>query len=383
MTDERKDRTEVMEQLPPEELAKEIEKNKRKVARNIVFIMAAIVAFIAICIAWFVSNNRVNGILGGISAKKSGIEIGSKGSGGVHDDLLHKIAEGIKYHLPGSSDEGKHDTSQGGSINWLLSDSSNMKNYDGGKTFKDTKKEFRKEFRKDYAMEPGTKGQLDFFIRSYEGGNLSLAFTLDIAPYTNGETAQPEAVEKDLTAAQLLSGHILYFLGEKQSDETIKYTWIKDGTLKIKIENAAVDKEYDYSIYWVWPLNLSTILLNEKDEFLNGNKVEFDDKDPKGTLRNEIVTDMTKNPGKSFFSSLTGAPLSKDSDEVQEISKIHSTSGQNAADSYNKQLFVDLSSYYNQADMKIGSAISFIRATLEYTGPSETTTKTTEANNEG
>lgn len=40
-----------MEQLPPEELAKEIEKNKRKVARNIVFIMAAMVAFIVICIA--------------------------------------------------------------------------------------------------------------------------------------------------------------------------------------------------------------------------------------------------------------------------------------------------------------------------------------------
>ena len=375
MTDERKDRTEAMEQLPPEELAKEIEKNKRKVARNIVFIMAAIVAFIAICIAWFVSNNRVNGILGGISAKKSGIEIGSKGSGGVHDDLLHKIAEGIKYHLPGSSDEGKHDTSQGGSINWLLSDSSNMKNYDGGKTFKDTKK----EFRKDYAMEPGTKGQLDFFIRSYEGGNLSLAFTLDIAPYTNGETAQPEAVEKDLTAAQLLSGHILYFLGEKQSDETIIYTWIKDGKFNIKIENAVADTEYDYSIYWVWPLNLSTILLNENDEFLNGNKVEFDDKDP--ALRSQIVTDMAKYPGKYFFSSLTGGLLNTEYAEVKAIEDIHKNSGENGT--YDKQLFVDLSSYYNQADMKIGSVISFIRATLEYTGPSDTTTKTTEANNEG
>ena len=364
MTDERKDRTEAMEQLPPEELAKEIEKNKRKVARNIVFIMAAIVAFIAICIAWFVSNNRVNGILGGISAKKSGIEIGSKGRGGVHDDLLQKI---------------EHDTSQGGSINWLLSEESNMKNYDNGKTFNDT----RKQFRKDYAMEPGTKGKLDFFIKSYEGGNLSLDFTLDIAPYTMDEkTAQPEAVGKDSTAAQLLSGHILYFLGEK-SGETINYTWIKDGTFKIEIKNAVADKEYEYSIYWVWPLNLSTILLNKGDEFLNGADVEFDDKDPTGTLRNQIVTDMQTYPEKYFFNSLTGGLLDTTYAEVAEISKIHSTSGQNAADSYNKQLFVDLSSYYNQADMKIGSAISFIRATLEYTGPSETTTKTTEANNEG
>ena len=384
MTDERKDRTEAIEQLPPEELAKEIEKNKRKVARNIVFIMAAIVAFIAICIAWFVSNNRVNGTLGRISAKKSGIEIGSRGRGGVHDDLLQKIAEGIKYHLPGSGDEGKHDTSQGGSINWLLSDSSNMKNYDknydDGKVFKETEG----KLRKDYAMEPGTKGQLDFFIKSYEDGNLSLNFTLDIAPYImNGETAQPEAVKKDSTAAQLLSGHILYFLGEEQPDKTIKYTWINDGTFKIEIKNAQADTEYDYSIYWVWPLNLSTILLNEKDEFLNGADVEFDDKDPTGILRNQIVTDMQTYPGKYFFSSLTGKLLDTTYAEVAEISKIHSTSGQNAADSYNKQLFVDLSSYYNQADMKIGSAISFIRATLEYTGPSETTTKTTEANNEG
>ena len=379
MTDERKDRTEAMEQLPPEELAKEIEKNKRKVARNIVFIMAAIVAFIAICIAWFVSNNRVNGILGGISAKKSGIEIGSKGRGGVHDDLLQEIVKEISYHLPGPDDEGKHDTSQGGSINWLLSDSSNMKNYDGGKTFKDTKK----EFRKDYAMEPGTKGQLDFFIKSYEDGDLSLDFTLDIAPYTmEGETTQSKktVVVKDSTAAQLLSGHILYFLGEK-SGETINYTWIKDGTFKIEIKNAVADKEYEYSIYWVWPLNLSTILLNKDDEFLNGNAVEFDDKDPTGNLRNKIITDMQRNPGRYFFSSLTGAPLDTTYAEVKAIEDIHEKSGKNGT--YDKQLFVDLSSYYNQADMKIGSEISFIRATLEYTGPSDTTTKTTEANNEG
>ena len=92
---------------------------------------------------------------------------------------------------------------------------------------------------------------------------------------------------------------------------------------------------------------------------------------------------MEGYPEKYFFNSLTGDTLNKEYAEIKEIPKIHSTSGQNAADSYDKQLFVDLSSYYNQADMKIGSEISFIRATLEYTGPSETTTKTTEANNEG
>ena len=378
MEDRGKDWQVDIEQLSPEKLEKEIEKNKKKAVKSFAFAVAAAVALIALCIAWFVSNNRVNGILGGISAKKSGIEIGSKGSAGVHDDLLQKIKSGLIYHLPKEAGEKQHDTSQGESINWLLNDDSNMNNYDNGKPFAQT----GKTYRKDYAMEPGTKGKLDFFIKSYEDGDLSLEFSLDVAPYTmNGETQQ--AVEKTSIEAQLLSGHILYFLGETQKDSTIKYTWLKDGTFQITIPDAKSDKEYDYYIYWVWPLNLSTILLNNGDDFLNGNEVEFDDKDPTGALRNEIVADMAADPGRYFFSSLTDSPLDKDYVEVQEILNIHQSSGSDPT--YNKQLFVDLSSYYNQADMKIGGKISLITATLEYLGKTETTEttkETTEAGNE-
>ena len=182
--------------------------------------------------------------------------------------------------------------------------------------------------------------------------------------------------------AGLLSGHILYFLEEKQSDGKINYTWIKDGKFNIEIQGAKKDTKYNYSIYWVWPLNLSTILLNNGDSFLNGNTVEFDDKDSTGILRNKIVTDMAEYPNKYFFSSLTGHPLDTAYAEVQEILKIHETSGKNEDNTYDKQLFVDLSSYYNQADMKIGSGISFVTATLKYLGTSETTNETTEAQNE-
>ena len=378
MEDRGKDWQVDIEQLSPEKLEKEIEKNKKKAVKSFAFAVAAAVALIALCIAWFVSNNRVNGILGGISAKKSGIEIGSKGSAGVHDDLLQKIKSGLIYHLPKEAGEKQHDTSQGESINWLLKDDSNMNNYDNGNPFAQTGKIYRKE----YAMEPGTKGKLDFFIKSYADGDLSLEFSLDVAPYTmNGETQQ--AVEKTSIEAQLLSGHILYFLGETQKDSTIKYTWLKDGTFQITIPDAKSDKEYDYYIYWVWPLNLSTILLNNGDDFLNGNEVEFDDKDPTGALRNEIVADMAADPGRYFFSSLTDSPLDKDYVEVQEILNIHQSSGSDPT--YNKQLFVDLSSYYNQADMKIGGKISLITATLEYLGKTETTEttkETTEAGNE-
>ena len=363
-----------IEQLSPEALEKEIENNKRKIVQSIVFIAAAAIALIAICMAWFVSNSRVNGTLVTVSAKYSGIEIGSEGRAGVHDDFLQTIIkEGIASYFP-TSDKA-YDTSSGGSINWMLNGNSNMKNYKGGQSFEETKA----EYRKDYAIEPGTKGQLDFFIKTYEDGDFSLDFSLDISPFHVESDDTPRLVGNDTVEAGLLSGHILYFLGD---DEKIEYTWIKDGKFNIEIQDAKKDAKYNYSIYWVWPLNLSTILLNEGDSFLNGNEVEFDDKDSTRTLRNNIVIDMAEYPNKYFFSSLTGQPLDTAYDEVKEISKIHENSGKNEDNTYDKQLFVDLSSYYNQADMKIGSGISFVTATLKYLGTSETTNETTEAQNE-
>lgn len=362
-----------IEQLSPEALEKEIENNKRKIVQSIVFIAAAAIALIAICMAWFVSNSRVNGTLVTVSAKYSGIEIGSVGRAGVHDDFLKKIKEEIASYFP-TSDKA-YDTSSGGSINWMLNGNSNMKNYTEGKIFEET----GAKYRKDYAIEPGTKGQLDFFIKTYEDGDFSLDFSLDISPFHVESDNTPIPVGNDTVEAGLLSGHILYFLGD---DEKIEYTWIKDGKFKIEIQGAKKDTKYNYSIYWVWPLNLSTILLNEGDSFLNGNKVEFDDKDSTGTLRNNIVTDMAEHPNKYFFSSLTGQQLDTAYAEVKEISKIHEKSGKNKDNTYDKQLFVDLSSYYNQADMKIGSGISFVTATLKYLGTSETTNETTEAQNE-
>lgn len=260
----------------------------------------------------------------------------------------------------------------------MLSENSNMKNYKDGDSFNETT---GAEYRKEYAMEPGTKGKLDFFIKPYEAGDLSLNFSLDISPFHIETDDKPVTVGNNTAEAGLLSGHILYFLREEKSDEnTIKYTWIKDGKFQIKIQNAKKDTKYNYSIYWVWPLNLSTILLNNGDEFLNESDVEFDDKDSTGALRNQIISDMTTNPGKYFFSSLTEKPLDTTYDEIKEIEDIHKNSGANGT--YNKQLFVDLSSYYNQADMKIGAGISFVTATLRYLGTAGTTNETTEAQNE-
>ena len=374
------------------ELRRQAEEQKQKYKENMkiflktgAFAVAAALLIIVISIAWFAYNDSVKGTNGEISARYDGVEIGSRGDKGVHDDLLNKISEDMQYDLPGAKGGWKHDTSIGESINWLLSDTSNMDNYvagteksDGyavGESFEET----GSSKRSDFAIEPGTKGHLDFFVKPSEDGDCSFDFSLDIIPYKVDDSAKTTEKYVQVTSKtnktdiDLLSGHILYYLkstqtGEGGNEKTV-YTWIKDGKFHIDISDAKAGNEYDYSIYWFWPLNLGTLILNSGDEFLNGNKVEFGDIDSTGNIRKAVVDDMLAAPEKYFYSSLTGKPLNVTYPEVKAIPEIYQKSG--TANSYDKQLFVDLSSYYNQADMRIGDTISFIRVSLGYLGRSE------------
>ena len=172
-----------VDELTTDELLEKIEADKKQLKKSSVFAFVALIAIIALGIAWFVSNNRVSGTLGTVSAKYSGIEIGSTGSAGVHDDFLQRIKKNITYHLPGADNTEKaHDTSQGASLNWLMNENSNMNNYSDGNTFDEN----GEKNRKDFAMEPGTKGKLDFFVKSDESGDLSLNFSLNIEPFHIG-----------------------------------------------------------------------------------------------------------------------------------------------------------------------------------------------------
>lgn len=362
--------------LTPEELRRQVEEQKENLRenRNIflktgVFVLAAVTAIIILTIAWFVYNNSVKGTDERVSAKYAGVEIGSKGTKGVHDDWLQEVNTKITYDLPGEAEDWKHDTSKGASINWLLNDTSNMGNYDAGKAMDET----GSEKRTDYAIEPGSKGVLDFYIKTDSDGAYSMDFSLDITPYkvTTEEDYKYKEVTNS-TANTLLRGHILYYLKtESITDgvETAEYTWIEDGKFHIDIPNAEKGKEYNYSIYWVWPLSLAPVLLNDGDDLLNGNRIEFLDIDSTGSIRETIISDMQEHPQKYFYSSLTGKALDGTYEEVAAISDIHKNSGTNGT--YNRQLFVDLSSYYNQADMKISDTISFIQVSLRYLGTTE------------
>ena len=373
MTDERKDRTEAMEQLPPEELAKEIEKNKRKVARNIVFIMAAIVAFIAICIAWFVSNNRVNGTLGSISADMRSVELKTYGNAGIHDDLLKKItkSENFWYKL-GDAVSGFFETSSDKyAINWLLNDTSNVGNYSEETLGGDWEIYWANPpegvERQDKAIEPGSSGSLTFYVVPKYDGKVELNLNLSLIPYKKAEGDQFNEIteENDKTAKDFIDGHILFFL-EKGTDQK-EIQWIKDGTFKIEIENAKKNEEYGYTLYWCWPQSFGEAVLQSNDSYLNGRKPLFSRFTNGEAMRNTILqTDdwsMVKKPVRYFYSNLTKTPLGSGQKELKEITNMYNLPSEEFSTAA-KNAFVDLSSYYNQADQYIGSHVDCVRVRL-------------------
>ena len=124
-----------MEDLSTEELHEQIENDKKQAKRSIVFAMTALIAIIILCIAWFVANNRVSGSSSAVSANDSGIELGSDGGAGIHDDVLKNILgsdgeNGFWYQLQQFLETSSSHTA----VNWLLNDQSKIGNYSNSQT---------------------------------------------------------------------------------------------------------------------------------------------------------------------------------------------------------------------------------------------------------
>ena len=365
-----------MDQLPPEELHKHIQKEKRKAVRSIFFALAALVALIAICIAWFVRNTRVNGTLGGLGANMRSVELRTYGGAGIHDDLLKRITESEEtdgqksfwYELGDTVKNFFETSSDKYAINWLLSDTSNIGNYS-------TKQENWEKYwedppqgveRQDQAIEPGSSGRLTFYVVPKYDGEINLNMNLSLIPYKAGENGFTEITEEtDKIARNFMDGHILFFL-EKGTDKK-EIQWLKDGTFKIAKEDAKKDQEYGYTLYWCWPQSFGEAVLKAEDSYLNKREILFSEFTNGETMRNTILQEdelsMVKNPEWYFYSNLTKKPLSADQKELGEINNMYNkSSGELTATA--KSAFVELSSYYNQADQYIGSHVNCVRVRL-------------------
>lgn len=350
-----------------------LKKEKRKTIYHIIIIaIVALIVIIALCIAWFVSNTRVKGTGATVSADMKNVELKTHGSAGIHDDLLKEI---MALENPTGSSWYQKPTNpfletspDKYSVNWLLSDQSNVGNYSNAQNWEEYWKDSNNK-REDQAIEPGSSGRLQFSVVPKTAGNITLNMQLSLIPYKYQDN---NINEVDDTTKTFTSGHILFFLEESESSNTgnasaTNLVWLKDGSFKLNIPDAQKDTEYSYTLYWCWPQNFAEFTLAEKNEFLNGRKPILSTYANGEAVRNAIAYadtqySMVNCPQRYFYSNLTQQPLPTTESELKFIKDMQTNFSN---DEETKDAFVALSSYYNQADQYIGSHANCLRVKLE------------------
>ena len=350
-----------MEDLSTEELHEQIENDKKQAKRSTVFAMTALIAIIILCIAWFVANNRVSGSSSAVSANDSGMELGSEGGAGIHDDVLKNILgsdgeHGFWYRLPAQLQQFFGTSSSHTAVNWLLNDQSKIGNYSNSQTDWESywQNHTDNKTRRDEAIEPGSSGNLTFYVVPKQDGDVQFHLNLNVLPYKANDSGYTEVTsENDSVSKNFVDGHFLFFL-EKNEEGGKSFQWIEDSNLEIEIADAKKGEKYSYTIYWCWPQNFAEFVLKSGDMYLNESAPLLSGYTNGPDIRCSIVNDMCQNPQKYFYNPLTNQPLQSGQNEVNFIQAISNKSS-GEWDEKQKEAFVSLSSYYTQADMYLGN----------------------------
>ena len=355
-------------------------------------VIAAAIVMIAVSIAWFVSNTKVDATGVQIRAAGSEFDLAAEAktdvesATGAYDNLLD-VSPGATLSIEdkkfGYTGEGKT------SISWAITDDSNMQN------------------NKDLGIEPGSSGKLTFYIISHKDGPLSVNINPTFTGYyvegwnstaaTNTAVKLSDLKELDKTTQQLLEGHVLFFAGydEKSnsykawiSDDaepwnmTLKNTCIKtsnvvndtesseaplltrneDGSLTWKIDQAVSEAAYPVTIYWVWPEMLESYLGKEQN-------TRYPLLFPKDSSETYNLCTLPQN----LFTTMctTGNSDVKSNSyfrwEDQETFKTTVTADKlsQMRNKYNPAVYGAIAAYYNLADQYLGRNVQYAKLTLD------------------
>lgn len=350
---------------------------------------------IAVSIAWFVSNTKVDATGVQIRAAGSEFDIAAEAkpnvesATGAYDDLL-SVSKGATLSIGnknfGYTGEGKT------SISWAITDDSNMQN------------------NKDLGIEPGSSGKLTFYIISHKDGPLSVNMNLTFTGYyvegwnstaaTN--TAEIAVKSSDLKkldepTQQLLEGHVLFFAGydEKSnsykawiSDDaeswnmTLENTCIKasnagndtesskaalltrneDGSLTWKIDQAVKEAAYPVTIYWVWPEMLESYLGKEQNtRYPLLFPKDSSDTDKLCTLPPNLFTTMCATGNGDIKSNRYFRWEDKETfSTTVKVDKLLQMRNK-----YNPAVYGAIAAYYNLADQYLGRNVQYAKLTLD------------------
>ena len=362
----------------------ELLKNQWKIFfRTGIIVVAAVIVMIAVSIAWFVSNTRVDATGVAIwpadmpfDLAAAGTESSISADRGMYDELLtvfpgaSREIEGKKY----SSTDGSHT-----SICWAVTPESNMNNTG--------------EDGKPTGIEPGSYGKMTFYIIPNKDGPLKVTLDLVLTGYQIADAKKNEenVTKNDLTEVtdpslqQLLEGHVLLFAGYNEKAGCYK-GWIsrdagewsmrlgseteaavlesKSGKLTWNNTNAKKDTAYPVTIYWIWPERLESYL-RKADSYSGKNPLLFpEDLSNEENALSALPENLFETMGKAEEDSSSNRYFRwEDSAKFQE--NVTKDTLSQIREKFNPALYSMVAAYYDSADQYLGKNVQYVQLKLD------------------
>lgn len=317
-----------------DELLEKIEVNKRKLKRSFVFAFVALIAVIALGIAWFMSNSKVTSTGTSVSAQ---------------DDRLFELASVGKRQTAEASylkDESKKNILSAGAEKTYASYIENGTEVQKEQTYHVGTESLAWYLDSQESILPGANGKLEFYIIPKKDTVKPVTVSFDINGYVYTTEGDKRAVKsEDTTLQNLVQGHILFF---QQLDDVHGYQkWLKAGE-SFMIEapkNSPFKKDVPYkvTIYWIWPQYFRNYVYTQKstqgDLFTDAANQTY------ARINRFINSQRTVEMGqnKLFYD---------ESDKIQVGAEINKDMAQDTLE--------QCSNYYNKADEYIGTNAKYI-----------------------
>lgn len=346
------------ENLSVEELHVRIAEDKKKAVRSLFMALSALVVMVGFCIAWFVSNHRVNATGMNIEAANAqDFQLASKGKRQEAEqkylknkDSQNILNNGTAYLI--NSDGKMIDASDG---------TDNTETYYAGFT------NLAWRLDDDVTLMPGASGSMTFYIipRKENLTSANLAFTLKA--YEDDTKTGVVAVSKDNQLQNLVMGHILFFRNREADgsyagwiapDENGSYLMANsEYSFTVTPENKTTfekDKPYPVTLYWVWPNYIRNYIYTNQNGSLFTNPDSSDYQDLLKFLNKE---NFQNNETEQKYSKIfyvkpdSGAASAKDST---------SGNGNQINSNITDAVLNECNEAYNNADQYIGKNARYL-----------------------
>ena len=346
------------EKLSVEELHVRIAEDKKKAVRSLFMAFSALVVMVGFCIAWFVSNHRVNATGMNIEAANAqDFQLASKGKRQEAEQKYLKNEDGQNILNNGTA----YLINSDGKMIAASDDTNNTEIYYAGFT------NLAWRLDDDVTLMPGASGSMTFYIIPRKENLTSANLTFTLKAYEDDTKTGVAAVSKDNQLQNLVMGHILFFRNREADgsyagwiapDENGSYLMANsEYSFSVTPENKTTfekDKPYRVTLYWVWPNYIRNYIYTNQNGSLFTNP---DSSDYKNLLKFLNKENFQNNEAEQKYSKIfyvkpdSGAASAKDST---------SGNGNQINSNITDAVLNECNEAYNNADQYIGKNARYL-----------------------